>query len=135
MTRNTTHSTLAVLAREFTEAWARHDIETAATYLDDDVTFEGPTSHSQGKAAYIEGLRAFAPAVTGLKILAAFGEDAQALIMYELTTESFGTLTAAELLTFTAGKIQADRLTFDTYGVRQATVGQPPADASAEPAA
>lgn len=113
------NSTPATLARAFTEAWAGHDLDRAATYLADDVTFEGPMSQSRGKAAYLQGLSKFAAAVTGLKILAVYGDDTRAVIMYEVATAPFGMVTTAELLTFRDGKIVADRLTFDTYNVRQ----------------
>lgn len=121
-------TTPAALARAFTEAWTHHDVEAAAGYLTVDVTFDSPTSHSDGKDAYIQGLSAFAPAVTGAKILAAFGDDTQALIMYEVTTSPFGTLTCAELLTFREGKIAADVLTFDTFPIRGRTAGDQPSD-------
>lgn len=119
--------TTATLARAFTQAWASHDMDTAAGYLAEDVTFDGPVGHSVGKQAYVEGLSKFAQLVTGVKILAALGDDSQALIMYELATPKFGTLTSAELLTFHNGKIAADKLTFDTFPIRGAgAAGQPP---------
>jgi hypothetical protein len=62
-------------------------------------------------------------AVTGARVVAVFGDDAQALIMYELLTGRFGALTCAKLLTFRDGKIQSDRLTFDSYEVRKAQGG------------
>jgi hypothetical protein len=119
------NSTPVALARAFTEAWTSHDLDTAATYLADDVTFDGPLTHSTGKEAYVQGLAAFARTVTGATILAAFGDDARALVMYDVTGP-FGTLTCAELLAFRDGKIRADRLTFDSYLVRQAAIGRPP---------
>lgn len=124
----TEHSTPAALARAFTEAWASHDLDTAAGYLADDVTFQGPVAGQlTGKQAYMAGLTPFARNTTGLNILAAFGDDSQALIMYEAATATSGTLTCAELLTFRDGKIVADRLTFDTFPVRgSAGAGQPP---------
>ena len=116
-------STPVDLARAFTEAWTGHDLETAASHLADDVVFDGPMNHTTGKAAYVQGLAAFAPAVTGAKIVAAFGDAAQALVMYEVTTAPFGTLRCAELLSFRDGKIHEDRLTFDTYALRLARGG------------
>lgn len=123
--------TTADLARAFTEAWARHDMDTAAGYLADDVVFDGPIQHTSGKEAYVTALTTFLRVVTGVKILAAFGDDQQALIMYDLRT-ALGTLTSAELLTFRNGKIVADRLTFDTFPIRKGGDGQvapePPAE-------
>lgn len=117
MDRNTTP---AALARAFTLAWTGHDLDATAAYVADDVTFDGPMNHLRGKAAYMEALSAFAGAVTGVEIIAAIGDDTQALIMYDLATAPFGTLTSAELLTFCDGTIRADRLTFDTDNVRRA---------------
>jgi hypothetical protein len=105
------HSSPVAIARTFTEAWTSHDLETAASYLTDDVVFDGPASHSTGKTAYLEGLNRFAQTVSGLTTVAALGDDTQALIMYEVTTPA-GTLTCAEHLTFRDAKIQTDRLTF-----------------------
>jgi hypothetical protein len=104
--------TPVALARSFTQAWTSHDMETAGGYLAPDVVFDGPAGHSVGADAYLKGLQPFASTVSGMNLLAALGDDTQALIMYEVTTPA-GTLTCAEHLTFTAGgKIQTDRLTF-----------------------
>ena len=114
-------STTAAIARAFTEAWTSGDFEGAARYAGEGVVFDGPLGHTDGKAAYIGGLMGLSKFVglSGVSILAAFGDDTQALIMYELITERFGNLLCAKLLTFGDGKIERDRLTFDSYKVRQ----------------
>lgn len=109
----------------FTQAWTSHDMDTAAGYIAKDVVFDGPMNHLTGDKAYMEVLARFASTVTGLKILAAFGDDQQALIMYEVTTAPFGPIPSAELLTIKDGKIQADRLIFDASKLRQAATTQP----------
>jgi hypothetical protein len=86
----------------------------------EDVVFDGPIQHSTGIEPYMEGLIYFAQYVTGTRIVAAFGDDTQALIMHDVTTAPFGVLTFAELLTVTGGKIHTHKLTFDTYEVRKA---------------
>lgn len=121
----TQQQTTVAVGVAFTEAWTSHDMDTAAGYLADDVVFDGPTSHTTGVKPYMEALTRFAQAVTGVKILAAFGDDHQVLIMYDVTTAPFGTMTTAELLTIQDGKIHADRLTFDTYPMRQAVASRP----------
>lgn len=116
----------------FTHAWTSHDMDTAAGYIAKDITFDGPMNHTTGDKAYMEALTRFANTVTGLKILAAFGDDQQALIMYEVTTAPFGPIPTAELLTIKDGKIQADRLIFDTYKLRNAAASQPQSSGSAK---
>lgn len=54
---------------------------TAAGYLAEDVTFDDPINHSTSARANIEGLTAFARLVTDMKMIAALGNDEQALIM------------------------------------------------------
>jgi limonene-1,2-epoxide hydrolase len=117
-----TQSTLpADVAVAFTEAWTRHDFETAARYVADEVTFDGPLGHTRGAADYLAGLRGLAQAVTGVRIVAVFGDDKQALIMYELQTEPYGPLLCAKQLTVTDGKITTDLLTFDSHLIRRTT--------------
>lgn len=116
----TEHATPLAVAIAFTEAWTRHDMTTAAGYLADDVVFDGPFAHLTGATAYIEGLTAFAQGVTGMRIVAALGDDDQSLIMYEVTNSRFGALRCAEHLTVKEGRIETDLLTFDTDPVRQA---------------
>lgn len=107
-------------ARAFTEAWTRQDMEAAGSYLTDDVVFDGPLGHAEGKTEYLAGLSGLSRnlGVNGVRIVAAFGDEAQVLIMYELLTEKVGPLTCAKLLSFRDGKIFSDRLTFDSYQVR-----------------
>jgi hypothetical protein len=127
----TEHTTPVTIARAFTEAWANHDMETAASYLAEEVVFVGPIAHSRGLEDYLKGLTSFARAVRGVKVLAAFGDDTQALVMYDLMTGPLGTLTGAELLTFRDGNMSADRLTFDPFPIRGgAATGQPPSGAA-----
>lgn len=58
--------------------------------------------------------------VTGLEIVAALGDDEQAMIMYEVTTGPFGRLRCGERITVRDGKIQTDLLAFDTFAIRTA---------------
>lgn len=109
------------VARAFTEAWTRGDMDMAAGYVAGNVIFDGPLGHVEGKTAYIESLKGLVRnlAITGVRVVAAFGDATQALIMYELLTDRFGALTCAKLLTVRNGEILSDRLTFDSYPVRK----------------
>jgi hypothetical protein len=100
-------------------------MDTAGGYLGEDVVFDGPLGHVEGRATYLESLNGLvkALAVTGVRVVAAFGDATQALIMYELITGRFGALTCAKHLTVRDGKIQSDRLAFDSYEIRKAQGG------------
>lgn len=114
----TEHAHPVTIARAFTEAWTSKDLERAASFVADDAVFDGPLGHAEGKQEYMERIGRLAGIVTGLNILAAFGNNSQALIMYELTTEQYGVLTCAKLFTIPDGKIAQDRLTFDSFPMR-----------------
>lgn len=117
-------STPAALARDFTTAWTGHDMATAATYAADDATFDSPIFHLVGKRAYLDALEAFARTVTDARILAAFGDESQALIMYEAVVGG-RILTCNELLTFRDGKVVTHVGTAGVLKVRQAASETP----------
>jgi len=45
----TEQSASAAITRAFTEAWTSRDMDTAARYIADDVIFDGPLGHADGK--------------------------------------------------------------------------------------
>lgn len=106
------------VALEFTRAWTSKDLATAATYVSDEVVFDGPLQQSTGKAPYLEGLTKLSEAVERLETIAAFGDEEKALLMYHLYTGPFGKLTCAKCLVIRDGKIERDILAFDSHKVR-----------------
>jgi hypothetical protein len=111
------------IAIAFTEAWTSHDMTTAATYVADEVVFEGPMTRAVGASDYLNGLAEFARVVTGLTTLTALGDDQRAMVMYEITGP-FGRLRAGEEFEIADGKIVRDTLVFDTYEIRRAREAQ-----------
>ena len=80
------------VARGHLEAWTNHDLETARGNLAEDVQFFSPAANLVGIADYMDGARGlsqFAKQVIpgSLRIIAATGDDRNALIMYEVRTE------------------------------------------------
>ncbi|MGV3615364.1 MAG: nuclear transport factor 2 family protein [Fimbriimonas sp.] len=113
-------STPLDVALAFTHAWTAHDLATAARYVAEDVVFDGPLQQSTGSGPYLEGLTRLSEAVKGIEILAAFGDEERALLMYNLHTAPFGKLTCAKLLEIRDGRIHKDTLAFDADKVRNA---------------
>jgi hypothetical protein len=107
------------VALAFTEAWTSHDLKTAAGYVADDVVFDGPLGHTTTLKDYLDGITNLAKSVTSARILAAYGDAQQALIMYELATNPFGTLRCAKLLQVRDGRIVSDKLAFDSHLIRK----------------
>jgi hypothetical protein len=106
------------VALVFTHAWTSHDLNKAGSYVAEDVVFDGPLQQSTGIAPYLEGLTKLSEAVKAFDLIAAFGDDEKALLMYRLHTEPFGILTCAKCLEVRGGKIVKDVLAFDSHRVR-----------------
>ncbi|TME85320.1 MAG: nuclear transport factor 2 family protein [Chloroflexi bacterium] len=87
-----TESRAVALARAHLEAWTNHDFDTARGNLAKDVQFFSPAANLVGIDEYMDaprGLTQFAKqAVPGsLRTIAAIGDERNALIMYEVSTE------------------------------------------------
>jgi ketosteroid isomerase-like protein len=119
-------STPVDVAVAYLEAWAGGDMTTVADHLAEDVSFEGPMAQATGAGAVLDAISGSAEMVTELKILAATGDDEQAIVMYDMVTAAFGTLRAAEHLVVSDGKIHASTLVFDTYPLRSAPSARAP---------
>src|SRR5258708_11203153 len=118
--------TPAAAALAFTKAWTSHDRATAAAYVAEDVAFEGPMTQTTGAKSYVEGLSRFARTVTGMRMIAALGDDERAMIMYEVQTGPAGALRAAEHFVIRDGLIKSDMLVFDTHKLRPPQSGHAP---------
>ena len=85
-------SRAVALARAHLEAWTSHAFDTARGNLAEDVQFFSPAANLFGIGEYMDaprGLVQFARQVVpgSLRILAAMGDEQNALIMYEVSTE------------------------------------------------
>lgn len=108
------------VARAFVEAFGRRDMAAVARYVADDIAFESPRAKANGAEGFLEAAGQFAQIVTRIDVIAAFGDNERALIMYDMETGPFGTLRAADHLVIRDGRIHEDTLVFDTYEVRMA---------------
>lgn len=89
---STANSRAVALARAHLEAWTNHDLDTARSNLAEDVQFFSPAANLVGIDEYMDaprGLAQFARQVVpgSLRVMAAMGDDKNALIMYEVSTE------------------------------------------------
>jgi len=87
-----TDSPAVALALRHLKAWTNHDLESARANLAADVEFHSPAGKFAGIEEYMDaprGLVQFAKQVVpgSLRVIAAMGDERNALIMYEVTTE------------------------------------------------
>jgi hypothetical protein len=95
-------------------AWTGKDLETAMTYIADDVVLDAPAGRITGIQAYRDFLGPFAGQfLIRAELIAAFGDDKTALLMYDTETIPAKSAPAAECVTVHAGKIVYNRFVFD----------------------
>jgi hypothetical protein len=119
-TSQSSDSPAVKLARSHLEAWTTHDMDAARGNLADDVQFFSPAANLAGIEEYMEGARGlvqFAKQVVpgSLRIIAATGDERNALIMYEVRTQGgpFGARLFPSAQTWVLdenGKIKTERI-------------------------
>ena len=113
-------SPAVAIARAHLEAWSNQDLTTARGNLASDVEFHSPAGRLVGIDEYMDGARGltqFARQVVrgSLRVIAAMGDERNALIMYQVDTEGgpFGSKcfpSAQTWLLDENGKIKVERI-------------------------
>src|SRR4029077_1855127 len=100
-------------ALAYYHAWTSHDLDKAMSYIADDIVCDAPAGRLAGAAAYRGFMGPFVQILTGSELIAAFGDDTTALIMYDTETFPVKSAPGAECLTVSGGKITYSRFIFD----------------------
>jgi ketosteroid isomerase-like protein len=111
MTETTSPALRTALA--YYHAWTSHDLDAAMQYIADDIVCDAPAGRLDGREAYLGFMRPFVQILTGSALIAAFGDDTTAVIVYDTETVPVATAPAAECITVTDGKITYNRFIFD----------------------
>ena len=111
MTETTSPALRTALA--YYQAWTGHDLDQAMSYIADDIVCDAPAGRLEGAAAYRGFMAAFVQILRGATLIAAFGDDQTALIMYDTETVPVPSAPGAECVTVTDGKITNSRFIFD----------------------
>ena len=101
------------IALAYYQAWTSHDLDTAMSYIADDIVCDAPAGRLQGAEAYRGFMGPFVRQLTGSTMIAAYGDDTTALIMYDCETIPVQSAPGAECVTVTDGKITYSRFVFD----------------------
>lgn len=109
------------VALEFLDAFATKDETKLASLLDAEVVFESPRTTLTGVDAVATAIGGFAQAVLGISVIAAYGDDERAVVMYDMDLGPLGTIRASDHLIVKAGKVISDQLVFDTHVLRDLT--------------
>ena len=80
---------------------------------DDWTPLHGEVRRLEGREAYLGFMRPFVQILTGSEIIAAFGDEKTAVVVYDTATVPVASAPAAECVTVTDGKITYNRFIFD----------------------
>jgi hypothetical protein len=101
------------IALAYHHAWTGHDVDKAMSYIADDIVCDAPAGRLQGAAAYRSFMGPFVQMLTGSQLIAAYGDEQTALVMYDTQTVPVSSAPAAECVTVRDGKITYNRFIFD----------------------
>ncbi len=100
-------------ALAYHRAWTSADFELAMTYVATDIVCQAPSGRLDGAEAFREFMGPFAQILTSSRLVAAFGDDETAVVIYDIDTVPVKDAPGAEYLTVIDGKIRHLRIIFD----------------------
>ena len=113
MPETTTTSPALQAALAYYDAWTAKDLDKAMTYIADDIVCDAPPGRIDGADAYRAFMAPFVQMLISSKMIAAFGDDRTALVMYDTETVPVKSAPAAECVTVVDGKISRSQFVFD----------------------
>jgi hypothetical protein len=111
------------VALAYHAAWTSKDLEKAMTYISEDIICDAPAGRIEGAEAYRAFMAPFVQILTGSNMIAAFGDERRALLMYDTETVPVKSAPGAECVTVEAGKIVHSRFLFDRLPFEEARRG------------
>jgi hypothetical protein len=112
MKTETTGKALTV-ARTYVNAIAGKDVEKILSVSADDIICNSPIGRLEGIAAFRGFHEGFARMIKKVTVLAAFGDDEQAVIVYNAETHPVPSAITAELIVVKNGKITSTEVIWD----------------------
>jgi ketosteroid isomerase-like protein len=101
------------LALAYHQAWTSKDLDAAFGYVADDIICDAPAGRIEGQDAYRAFLTPFARMLLSATLIAAYGDEEKALIMYDTSSTLVASAPGAECLTVVDAKITYSRFIFD----------------------
>ena len=101
-------------------AWAGGDFEQAMTYVDPDIVCDTPAGPVRGADAFRAFMGPFAATVRSSHLLAAYGDNQHAVLIYDTETPLVSSAPGAEWHTVSGARIVAMRIVFDRLPFHEA---------------
>jgi hypothetical protein len=101
------------VALAYYEAWTSKDFDRAMSYIADDIVCEAPAGRIEGAEAYRAFMGPFVQILVRAELIAAFGDEEKAMVMYDTETAPVKSAPGAECVTVRDGKISHSWFVFD----------------------
>jgi ketosteroid isomerase-like protein len=111
--RHVVSGTALDVALAYYEAWTNKDFERAMSYVADDIVCDAPPGRIEGAAAYRDFMGPFVQILEHAELIAAYGDEETAVVMYDTKTIPVPSAPGAECVTVENGKIVRSRFVFD----------------------
>ena len=111
MTENDSIALRTALA--YYRAWTSHDLDQAMSYIAEDIVCDAPAGRLEGAAAYRAFMGPFTQILQEARLIAAFGDEQTAVVVYDTRTVPVPSAPAAECVTVAGGLITYSRFIFD----------------------
>ena len=118
MTDSTSPALQTALA--YFHAWTSGDIDQAMTYIAGDIVCQTPSGRLEGAQAFRGFMGPFVQILTRSSLIAAFGDQEKAVVLYDTDTVPVKNAPGAECVTVKDGKITHMRIIFDRLPFEQA---------------
>ncbi len=110
---NSSPSPALQVALAYYDAWTNKDMDRAMTYIAQDIVCDAPAGRIEGDQAYRDFMGPFTQILKRAELIAAFGDDEKAVIVYDTETVPVNSAPGAECVTVKHGKITYSRFIFD----------------------
>ena len=121
----TDEETLDVV-RSYHRAWTTtKDFTAASELLAENLKTDLPVNEYVDKQEFVAAIRGFGSLVSNVRILSVIAGPGEAVMIYDLTMDTLGTLRIAEQFTVAEGKITSIRHVHDTATMRAAGFAPP----------
>jgi hypothetical protein len=107
------NGTALQVALAYHRAWTSHDFEQAMNCIDPAIVCDAPAGRLEGAEAFRGFMGPFVEILTGSRLVAAFGDDTTAVVVYETNTRPVNEAPGAECVTVADGRITHMRIIFD----------------------
>jgi ketosteroid isomerase-like protein len=120
---STQHPAAAQVARDYFGAWSAKDLDRTVSYAADAIVCDMPAGRFEGTEQFRKVWTDFLAITIGADLIAVYGDDEHAVVVYDVDTVPVKKAAGADYLTVRDGKITSIRMIFDAMPFAAARQG------------